>query len=184
MPTRQARGLLISCAASAFLALSGTNVHAQTDRQPRRLDLTLQFGFGGHVGESPSNQAGAGAIELGYRPNSWSILVRTEVLGLSQACEDGSAGGCRYPSAGLLGFSAGVRRSFPLSAGFVPYAGAAGGLYLWTEGSTDPGATLDLGFAIPTHTRVSLELGARWRTVWRDQSFSVLTGQIGTRLAL
>jgi hypothetical protein len=174
---------MASGVAAAMLVLSATPGHAQTDRETGSLDLTLQLGFGGHVGESPSNQVGTGAIELGYRPNSLAFLVRTEFLALSQACTDGLSGGCRYPSVGLLGFSAGIRQSIPVSDRFVPYVGAAGGLYVWTEGSSDPGAAFDLGFAIPTRTRVSLELGARWRTVWRDPSFSVLTGQVGTRIA-
>jgi hypothetical protein len=165
-----------------MLVLSATTVHAQTDRQTGSLDLTLQIGFGGHVGESPSSQVGTGSIELGYRPSSLAFLVRAEFLALSQACEDGS-GGCRYPSAELMAFSAGIRQSIPVSGRFVPYVGVAGGLYAWTEGSSDPGAAFDLGFAIPTRTRVSLELGARWRTIWRDPSFSVLTGQFGTRIA-
>jgi hypothetical protein len=166
------------------LAFSAGRGEAQTESATApALDLTVQVGFGGHVGESPSNQAGAGAIEFGYRPNTWTFLVRTEILGLSQACTDGSSGGCRYPSAGLWGFSAGVRQLIRVSERFVPYVGAAGGIYVWTEGSSDPGAAFDLGFAIPTRTRVSLELGVRWRTVWRDPSFSVLTGQLGTRIA-
>jgi len=172
----------VVCFAAAVMLLAATTVQAQTDRSAG-VDLTLQIGFGGDLDQSTSPQAGAVAIALGYRLKGWSLLAQGELLGLTQTCADGITDGCRYPSAGLVGLTAGVRRSFPVSRRIIPYLGAAGGLYLWTGGSSQPGASIDLGVAIPTHTRVSLELGARWRTIRRDPSLSLLTGQFATRIA-
>lgn len=165
------------------MLLGATTVQAQTDRGAG-VDLTLQIGFGGDLGQSTSPQAGAVAIALGYRMSGWSLLAQGELLGLTQACADALSAGCRYPSAGLIALTAGVRHSFPVSRHIVPYLGAAGGLYLWTGGTSQPGASIDLGVAIPTRTRVSLELGARCRTIRWDRSVSLLTGQFATRIAL